>query len=280
MFMKFQQLITCLSVVGWSLTALAADPVLTAVRVQGNGPILDVNAAAWNDAPVMKVSLYQQNVVLPHNVNPAVNEIKVKATHNGQWLALLMEWADPSESNRLVTDQFGDQIAVELPIDANSAASPMMGNPKGRVNILQWRAVMQHDLDKGDVKLHDLYPNALVDVYPDQVLRATDATPYSGALGLDNPVSRPHNSPVLDQMAEGWSTLTIKPDQQADGRGVWEKGVWKVIITTPLSSASKNAPHLSPSDATQVAFAVWEGGKGEVGSRKSWSNWLPLQLAP
>lgn len=277
--MKF---ITFMSIAGFSLNALAADPALTAVRVAGNGPMLDVKAAIWNDAPVVNVALLPQNVALPHNVKPAVTEVKVKAAHNGQWVALLMEWADPTESNRLVTDQFGDQIATQLPIEggAEATASPMMGNPKGRVNIMQWRAGLQRDFDKGDVKIHDLYPNALIDVYPDQVMRATDARPYSGALGLDNPVSRPQKSPVLDQMAEGWGTLTVKPDQQADGRGIWENGVWKVVITTPMSGSSVNAPRLSPDQSTNVAFAVWEGGAKEVGSRKSWSNWLPLKLAP
>lgn len=278
--MKLQQLITLFLVMGLSLNSFAADAGITATRVQGNSPFLDVNDKVWNDATAVQVSLLPQNVALPHNTKPAVSQVTVKAAHNGQWMALLMEWADPSESSRLVTDQFGDQIAIELPIDASAAASPMMGNVKGRVNILQWRAAMQHDLDKGDVQIKDLYPNALVDLYPDQVLRATDAAPYTGALGLGNPVSRSKNSPVLDQMAEGWGTLTIKAEQQADGRGVWKDGMWKVVITLPLSGPSKDAPHLSPDQSTSVAFAVWEGGAKEAGSRKAWSNWVPLKLAP
>jgi hypothetical protein len=86
-----------------------------------------------------------------------------------------------------------------------------------------------------------------VDVYPDEVLRVTDARAYMGAVGVDNPISGPKNSPVLEQMAEGFGSLTVLPQQRADGKGVW-------------------------------AFAVWDGGSKEVGSRKAWANWVQLKL--
>lgn len=81
-------------------------------------------------------------------------------------------------------------------------------------------------------------------------------------------------------MAEGWGSMTVKPDQHALGKGVWKDGVWRVVITRPMVSDDKNAPRLTPGDKTVVAFAVWEGGNREVGARKAWSPWIPLQLAP
>ena len=59
----------------------------------------------------------------------------------------------------------------------------MMGAPGERVNIMQWRAAFQHDIDTNAVdgpKPTDLYPNMHVDVYPDEVLRATDARAVYG----------------------------------------------------------------------------------------------------
>lgn len=35
---------------------------------------------------------------------------------------------------------------------------------------------------------------------------------------------------------------------------------------------------LAPGDETLAAFAVWEGGAREVGSRKAWSDWVKLKL--
>jgi DMSO reductase family type II enzyme heme b subunit len=261
--------------------AAHAQAPLVAPRVPGAGPILDPDAAAWKQARPQKVALLPQMMAAPRHDKPAVAELTARALHNGQWLALRLEWKDASKSDRFVTDQFGDQVAVQFPVrfDPKQLPAPMMGNPGGRVNILHWRAAFQRDIEQGEPQVRDLYPHAVADLYPDQVLRATDARPYSGALGVDNPVSRPKASPVLDQMAEGWGTMTVKPDQHADGKGVWENGAWRVVITVPLVTESANSPRFEPGGQTLAAFAVWEGGNREVGSRKSWSAWVPLRLA-
>ncbi|MBI2159560.1 MAG: hypothetical protein HYU25_04070, partial [Candidatus Rokubacteria bacterium] len=140
-------------------------------------------------------------------------------------------------------------------------------------------AAFQRDLDYGPPTVRDLYPYAWADVYPDEVLGAADARPYSGALGIENPISRGRTTPVLDQMAEGWGTMTVKPDQHALGMGQWKDGTWQVVITRPLASDDLNAPQLTPGDRTVAGFAVWEGGHREVGARKAWAPWVPLVLA-
>ncbi len=249
-----------------------AQPSLTAVRVPGRGPINDPLGPHWRRAVPVRVAMLPQTVALPQHPQPAVRELVVRALHNGGWIAFLIEWRDPTLSDRIVLDNFGDQVAVQLPVDTRGAPpSPMMGNPGGRVNIMQWRAAFQRDLDQGPPTTTDLYPNAWADVYPDEVLGATDARPYTGALGVENPISRGRLSPVLDQMAEGWGSMTVKPDQHALGRGVWRDGLWHVVITRPMVSDDVNAPRLAPGDRTVVAFAVWEGGQREVGPRKAWS---------
>lgn len=273
--------------------ALAQDPgSLRAVRFSQPGPLLDANASVWKSAKAVTVTLLPQAVAQPINPSPAIKSLAVRAAHNGQWLALRLEWQDPTKNDLLYSDRFGDQAAVQfaLPNKEGALPSPMMGHKGARVNILQWRAPFQRDIDQAQqhahgmsahatLQLRQLYPNALVDLYPDQVLSATDARPYMGALGMDNPVSHAKLTPVLDQMAEGWGTLTVKPDQNADGRGVWQKGRWRVVIALPLASGDVNSPQLSPGGKTMVAFAVWDGGSREVGSRKAWSSWIPLDLA-
>jgi DMSO reductase family type II enzyme heme b subunit len=260
--------------------AAGAQTPITAVRVTGVGPIVDPLAAVWKDARPVTVMMLPQTVTLPHKPDTAVKELMVRAVHNGTWIALLIEWADPTLSDKIVLDNFGDQVAMQLPIDTKGAPpSPMMGNPGGRVNIMQWRAAFQRDLDHGAPTVRDLYPNAWADVYPDEVLGAADARPYSGALGIENPISRGRATPVLDQMAEGWGTMTVKPDQHALGTGQWKDGLWHVVITRPLASDDVNAPQLAPGDRSVVGFAAWEGGHREVGARKSWAPWVPLVIA-
>src|SRR5271157_2655179 len=233
--------------------SLGEEPsFLHAIAVKGSaGPIIDLNAAFWEQAPAVAVTTQPQTIANPQNPSPAIGELSVRAAHNGQWLAYLIEWADPT--------------------------NPMMGAPGERVNIMQWRAAFQHDIDTNAVdgpKPTDLYPNMHVDVYPDEVLRATDARAYMGAVGVDNPISRPKNSPVLEQMAEGFGSLTVLPEQHADGKGVWANGRWRVVITRPLAAGDAYSPSLKPGDETLAAFAVWDGGSKEVGSRKAWANWV------
>lgn len=263
----------------WAEESTAEEPALTAIQVGESGPILDPNSALWQQATPVKIEMMSQVVELPHAEDPAVKELEVRALHNGQYLSLLIRWPDATKDDLLRPDAFGDQVAVQLPLDAEGAASPMMGHkPGGRVNILQWRAAFQRDKDKGEPTIKELYPNAVIDTYPDYVLRATDSRVYSGALGVDNPVSRGRVSPVLDQMAEGWGTLTVKSEQQGDGKGVWQDGMWNVVINLPLATTGPNAPRLAPGKSSMTAFAVWDGSHHEVGSRKSWSNWVPLKL--
>jgi len=263
-----------------ALTApVAAQTPITAVRIGGAGPITDPLAPAWAKARPLKVAMLPQTVALPRKPDAAVKELTVRALHNGGWIAVLIEWKDATLSDRIVLDNFGDQVAVQLPVQKTAPPSPMMGNPGGRVNIMQWRAAFQRDLEKGPPTVRDLYPNAWADVYPDEVMSASDARPYTGALGVENPISRGRASAVLDQMAEGWGSMTVKPDQHALGKGVWKDGTWRVVITRPMVSDDANAPQLLAGDRTFAAFAVWEGGNREVGSRKAWSAWVPLTLS-
>jgi hypothetical protein len=269
-----------LAVAGAVAAPVAAQTPLVATRVGGSGPITDLGAAQWKDARPVKVAMLPQTVALPHKADAAVKELTVRAVHNGGWIAFLLEWKDPTRSDKVILDNFGDQIAVQLPVDIKGPTpSPMMGNPGGRVNIMQWRAAFQKDIDDGHPpSIAELYPYAWTDVYPDELLGATDARAYTGALGVENPISRGRASPVLDQMAEGWGSMTVKPDQHAQGKGVWKDGQWSVVITRPMVSDDTNAPRLAAGDRTVVSFAAWEGGNREVGARKSWAPWIPLVI--
>lgn len=250
-------------------------------RVEAGAKLGDPEADFWRSIEAVRVPVMAQAIATPTLARSAISDLEVRAAHDGTTYAFRIEWEDKTKSDRIVVDNFGDQVAIELPMQFRPGAlpSPMMGNPGARVSILQWRAAFQHDLEYGHPKLRDVYPNAMVDVYPDQVLTAVDAKPYTGALGVDNPVSTANASPVLDQMAEGYGTMTVKPEQHADGKGSWAGGRWSVVITHPLSTGHPNDPDVKPGAETAVAFAVWEGGDNEVGGRKGWAPWVSVQVA-
>jgi len=253
---------------------------LVAARVPGDSPIVDPDAAFWKKIPERLIEMQAQNITAPVDASPAVTRLTVRTAHNDKYLAFFLEWDDKEKDDRLFVDKFGDQVAVELPVryDPKNPPSPMMGDADNLVTIMQWRAAFQRDIDEGVPKVKDFYPNANIDLYPDQVLLATDARSYTGAMAVDSPMPHAGSSPVLDQMAKGFGSLTVKPEQTALGKGVWSKGKWRVVICRPMKASSEIDPDLAAGATTLVAFAVWDGYAREVGSRKSWADWTPLVL--
>ena len=80
----------------------------------------------------------------------------------------------------------------------------------------------------------------------------------------------------------GFGGMDTAPKATVQGslaKGVWQAGRWTVVISRPL--ARKDGSSLSPKAKNQVCFAVWQGGKREVGSRKSLTMmWTELKLQP
>lgn len=258
-----------------------AEPQIRADRAPATARIDDPDAAFWAQLPETAIATLAQVVVAPMRPVPAVGELRVRAAHDGQFVALRIEWEDPAPDIDTVVDRFGDQVAVQFPADPASEVQPMpmMGHLGAPVRILQWRAVLQHELQHGAPTIKDLYPNAVVDLYPDRLLSGEEVQPYAGGRGLGNPVSRPRAlSPVLSQVAHGWGSLTATFDQEAGGKGVWRDGRWQVVITYPLAHEGRTG--LRAGSESVVAFAVWDGGQREVGSRKAWTAWVPLLLGP
>jgi DMSO reductase family type II enzyme heme b subunit len=258
-----------------------APAAVQVVRAPEHVRLDDPDAPFWQDTPEVQLATLPQVVVAPMRPNPSIGQLHVRARHDGHLLAVRLEWADPAPDIDTVVDRFGDQVAVQFPADpgADVQPMPMMGHIGAPVRILQWRAVLQHELRHGSPSITDLYPNAVADLYPDRLLSGEELEAYAGGRGLGNPVSRPRSlTPVISHVADGWGSLTATFDQQAGGNGVWRDGRWHVVITYPLARPGRAG--LKPGQESVVAFAVWNGGEREVGGRKGWTSWVPLHIAP
>lgn len=257
----------------------AAPAGVSMVAVTGKGPIAD--PAAFAQAPALKVALLPQVATTPRNPAPATSSLDVRAVRNDDHAAFLLEWDDDSPDVRATIDAFGDMVAVELPVAAGLPPAPFMGNKGGRVQILQWRADWQTDVDKGAVTMRELYPNAYAaDFHHEDHLPAAEAAAYRGAVSLGNPMSdRQRTSSVQDLMAEGFGSLTPRATQAALGAASHDGSRWHVVITRPLEPRGESAASLAPGTSTHVSFAVWNGSHREVGARKAWAAWVPLAVA-
>lgn len=237
--------------------------------------------AAWDDAPVHTAPLVLQDMVEPRLLTPSTGLLRIQAISDGQNVAFRLAWSDSTRDDAPATSQFVDACAVQLPQAANAnVPAPQMGELGGTVEITYWSAAWQAEVNGRGDTIQALYPNATVDHYPFDApvlepgseAQAEFARRYAPAkAALDQP-RHPEGQPVQDLLAEGPGTLTPAPKTISTGSGEWVKETWAVVIVRPLSVP------LREKLPTQVAFAIWNGDRDEVGARKMRSVWIPMSL--
>lgn len=248
------------------------------------GPIgkPDPTASYWSSAPAGKVTLMAQPMVTPMPEALRTDSITVQAVHDGTTLAVRLQWADTEVSEAGGLGQFSDAVALEFPLDGTKPLPPvMMGTTGQPVHLFHWRAQYQRDVEKGKPEIKDLYPNASVDMYAMDFKEAQGGSReeremFNPGVALGNPQSF-HKSAVDEIVAEGFSTSAVQAGHGSDGKGVWKDGTWTVVITRPL--VIDGGSSIVDGNQNALAFAVWQGGHGEVGSRKALTMaWTPIQV--
>ncbi len=249
---------------------------------------VDPGWSGWKAAPSLEVALGPQAVTQPWNLTPSIKRLAVQAVHNGTWIAFRLTWKDATRDSVMHTDTFRDAVALMVPVGKTAAIT--MGAPKERVLILHWKADWQEDIDKTFQDVAQLYPNAWIDWYPFVVGEPPydmtawtnlEAQRYMTGWVVGNPRSQPQKRvSVEEQIAEGPGTVTTNPRQSAVGKGVYANGEWTVVIARPFVTGDPNDPSWGPGEEMLVAFAVWDGGKGEIGPRKGYVDWVRMNLRP
>ena len=259
--------------------ALVGEPI-TAPYVSGALPVDDPTAGAWNDAQRVLVPLVAQQFVPPFLEKAQLAEIQVRAIHNGEVLAFLVEWDDENVDDLDGIRRYHDAVAVQLPARTGSTPPALtMGAPGSPVHILQWRATWQRDIDSGGkTGVDQIYPEVVHDVMPDDVLPPDAAQLYWVGREAGNPLSQVfRTTPVEEVVAEGFGSATHLSSQTAVGRGVHEGGGWHVAVAVPSARARVGDP-LAPGTSWPVAFAVWLGSEENRGGRKHIADWQTLVL--
>lgn len=270
-----------LSLAGVPITS-AQGQTLFAVRVEGALPVDGPFDPAWEDVRAVDVALSGQPVVPPIRLEPAFPSIRVRSLVNDDRIAVLLEWNDPTrDESVLAVESFADAAAMQLAL--GEGTSICMGQQAGGLNIWHWKADWAADL-AARRDLEDIHPGMPVDVhFPDD--GTSDAFGPDGFLAgraAGNPRSAASlASSVEDLNAVGFGTLTPQEPagQNVHGASEYRDGVWRVVMSRALSDGDPNDAVLrSGGAATVVAFAVWDGGRGDRDGQKSVSSWLALSL--
>lgn len=269
-----------------SALALAQAPLtIAAVKADLGKP--DPDAAVWKTAPApLTVSLMAQPMITPRPETTTTAEVKVQAVHDGKTVAFLLTWKDTELSEAGPLGKFSDGAAIQFPLKPGDTPPPvMMGAKDLPVHIFHWRAQYQRDAERGKPTPRDLYPNLNVDMYPMEFkdmgnLSAkgdAERDQYSPGRAIGNPQAYA-KSGVDEIIAEGFSTSSVQEGHGSAAKALWANGEWRLVITRPL--ASEGGSTLQAGGKSFVAFAIWQGGAGEVGSRKCLTMmWTPVEIA-
>jgi|SaaInl4_135m_RNA_FD_contig_81_118579_length_10127_multi_18_in_0_out_0_2 mono/diheme cytochrome c family protein len=266
---------------------------LTAVRVPGAVPV-DPKDSVWVDAPESNLP-----VMLLHQRQDVIRNLRVKAAHNGADVAICLEWDDPTPDMSILRhEDFSDAVAVQFALgDDTTVETLTMGIAQSPINIWHWQAARQMDVERyRDVET--VYPGMVSDDYPwsdtafpnQPESGAAESIPtpseyettFITALAAGNPVSKPEGVRAVHEFnAAGFGSLTSQPEtaQSVRGVGVWDNGVWKVVVVRRMKSTDKRDAHFQAGDSIALAFAVWDGSHGDRNGQKAVTNWNTLTLA-
>ena len=235
---------------------------------------------AWKNVPAYDAVLIAQDLVEPRLMVPSTPTVRVQALTDGTRVAFRLSWVDSTMDDLPGAARFVDACAVQLPqMTGANVPAPQMGESGMPVEVTYWSAAWQAKANGRGDSIQVYYPNASVDHYPfeahslqkgspEQLEMAKRYAPARAANRNEHPLDRP----VQDLLAEGPGTLTPMPETRSNGSGTWAASMWSVVITKTLPDVLRGQAR------SQVAFAVWNGKRQEVGARKMRSVWIPLAL--
>jgi len=259
----------------------AAAPPVTPEVIAVTRQTLPTDPAdrAWEDAPIHESPLLLQDLVEPRLMAASTPSVRVRAITDGTRVAFRLDWSDATVDDRPVAGAFTDACAVQVPAAAGpDVPAPQMGEASRPVEITYWRASWQAVVDGRGDTINDIHPGATVDHYPFEAASLEDkssaqqemALRYAPARALGNAMAGPRDRPVEDLVADGPGTLKPAATTDSTGRGRRVADGWSVVIVRRLPAGAQ------PGGRGQVAFAIWEGGHQEAGSRKMRTGWVIL----
>lgn len=258
-----------------------APPVTTVIVTAAAAAPADPDDPAWAATPEYVAKLIPQDLVEPRQMSVSTAQARVKAIRSESEISFRLEWDDPTDDNLSDPGHFCDACAVQLPQKLGpTLPAPQMGDAANGVEIAYWNAGWQAVADGRGDSIQDIYPRAAVDHYPfqaqplekDAAAKGAMELRYAPARALGNKMAGPRETPVQDLVADGPGTIAPAASTTSKGRGRRTVGGWAVVITRRRPEGLLKAP------AVQAAFAVWEGGRSEVGARKMRTGWIALTI--
>jgi len=231
----------------------------------------DPESPIWKDVPSYDVQL----IALNARKNP-INRVRFQSIVNDKEVAIRVVWDDPTANRTSSRHQdFKDAIALEFALGdvllhTHGHNEPFfgMGNRSKPVNIWQWRADWQSEIE---TKEELEYATKGMDM---------DVMIFGGEVNPVESLNPFRSVPIEELNAEGFGTLTPQPKtkQNIIGQGIWKEGQWHVVFRRSIKSLNKWDVKFRKNQPILIAFAVWDGAYQDRNGRKMVSMWQRLNL--
>jgi len=251
----------------YGATAQSAGPAEIRVVFVRDGVFTSPTDPAWAAIPETKHSLLAQMITVPHG-GGSVSEVAVRATHDGEELAIRLEWADASADRGVGVNTFRDAAAIGFPVGRpTTPPSPFMGDEEHPVVIWQWAADFDANAE-GKSRFGERYPHSEgVWIFPQDLSVRRKVRGWRGA------------NPVIEYVARGFGTLTPHIETAVEGTSQHQDGKWSVVLRRKLSNGHRENPVFVPGEASSMIVAIWDGKHEEVNGRKAVTyQWAPLKF--
>jgi hypothetical protein len=222
---------------------------------------------AWSEITETTYTLMPQMITSPHG-GGGVPEVAVRATHDGEEVAIRLQWFDSSADRGVGVDTFRDAAAIGFPVGKPKVVpSPFMGDSEHPVVIWQWAADFDANAE-GRSRFGERYPHSEgVWIFPQDLSVRRQVRGWRGA------------EPVIEYIAKGFGTLTPRMDGTVEGISDYKRGQWTVVLRRDLTTSKEEDAAFAPGETTQLIIAIWNGGKKEVNGRKSVTYaWIPARF--
>ncbi len=209
------------------------------------------------------------------NLSKDAPSVSVKAVHNGIKVAFQFIWADSTEDKENSLNTYRDALAVLFPLNISAGynPSPLMGAKGEPVNVWQWRAEWQAELDgRRDLEARQPLTEGVWISPVDRILKNQHPGMSSGLI---------NTSERIEYIAEGYSTLTKQVQQDVDAKGRYGDGKYTVVFLRDLNRTDLSDAEFKAGSKTYMNVAVWNGHEGNVDGMKSLTfSWTPIMLDP
>ncbi len=235
-------IVALLMAVGLALSAVnaplasSAGSAIEVVHIAEAVP-LEAQSPLWDRTQDVEIPLSAQQIYQPGGGTTRM--VMVKVLEDGHNISFRVSWDDDTR-NDVVGNVPSDAAAIQLPLEPTNLPYQCMGQSLSKVNIWQWKATLEKE-------------------------------------GLDNLGAMAQANPgVRNMTSNGICKAVETPGAEPHVTSYHDGKMWHVVFNRALSTGDPGTAPLHIGLNTSVAFAVWNGARGEARGMKAVSTWNTL----